>query len=96
MHKVEDNQVEYDVVVERNAGLEGWEHERIIVHRSTFKRMLEVEKKDFSGMWTLYCFYFEKARKDETNQSWALNKYCMKGLPLGIPVEIEAEIESIG
>ncbi len=50
----------------------------------------------FMTFRTLNCFYFEKARKDETNPPWALGKYCMKGLPLCIPVEIKAEVEIIG
>ncbi len=69
-----------EVIVERDAGLMQWEHDRIIVHRTTFKRMLAIGQKDFPGMWALYGFYFNKAREDETNQPWALDKYCMKGL----------------
>ena len=69
-----------EVKVERDPELATWEHERIIVHRVTFTRMLAIGEKNFPGMWTLYCFYFEKARKDKTNQPWALDKYCMKGL----------------
>lgn len=72
--------VECDAVVERDAGLLQWEHERIIIHNVTFERMLAIGKKNFAGMWTLYGFYFHKARKDGTNQPWALDKYCMKGL----------------
>ncbi len=69
-----------EVIVERDAGLLQWEHDRIIVHRVTFKRMLAIGQKAFPGMWALYCFYFNKAREDETNQPWAVDKYCMKGL----------------
>lgn len=76
----EKNQVEYDAVVERDSGLLEWEHERIIIHRVTFKRMLAIGGKYFDGMWALYCFYFCKAREDQTNQPWALDVYCMKGL----------------
>ena len=71
---------EIGVIVERDPDLATWEHDRIIIHRVTVSRMLAIGKKNFPDMWALYWFYFEKARKDKTNQPWALDKYCMKGL----------------
>jgi hypothetical protein len=57
-----------------------WEHERIIIHRGTFSYMMAKAGKDFPEMWTLYCFYYEKARKDKTSKPWALDRYCINGL----------------
>lgn len=89
---------ETEVIVERDAGLMQWEHDRIIVHRTTFKRMRAIGNKIFqdqkekgskrpedpaADMWLLYGFYFDKGRHDQTNQPWALDTYCMKGLNWG-------------
>jgi hypothetical protein len=45
--------------------------------------MMKVGEKDFADMWTLYSFYYAKARHDKTNQPWAVDRYCMKGLGWG-------------
>jgi hypothetical protein len=72
---------EIDAVVERDPDLKAWEHARIIVHRKTFNDMKKmVVAKNFPDCWTLYCFYYEKARHDKTNRPWALDSYCIKGL----------------
>lgn len=73
----------YQVETERDEGLKKWENERIIVHRTTFKRLRAIAEKegvDAANVWMLYCFYFDKARVDETNQPWCNDRYCMKGL----------------
>ena len=69
-----------DVIIERDPGLERWEHERIIIHRVTFKRIRAIGGRGWTSLWALYCFYYDKARQDETNQPWALDSYCIKGL----------------
>ncbi|MBN2324805.1 MAG: hypothetical protein JXQ30_13820 [Spirochaetes bacterium] len=69
--------------VDRDIDLAEWEHNRIIVHLATFKRMMKVGEKDFPDMWALYGFYYAKARHDKTNKPWAVDRYCMKGLGWG-------------
>ena len=69
--------------IDRDSDLEAWEHSRIIVHLATFKSMMRIGKKDFPELWALYSFYYAKARQDNTNQPWAVDKYCMKGLGWG-------------
>ncbi len=67
--------------IERDPELQKWEHSRIIIHVSTFWEMKKViGNKEFSDTWTLYCFYYATARRQATNQPWALDVFCMKGL----------------
>ena len=63
--EIEDR--ERKIVVPYNEALRRWETDHIIITLETFRRMLKVGEKEFSGMWALYCFYFIKARDQLTN-----------------------------
>lgn len=41
---------------------------QVIIHRTTFSRMKELTDKNFPIAWTLYSFYYAKARRDKTKK----------------------------
>jgi|GEM_PF-4008892 len=75
--------VRVEVVAKSDSGLASWEHERIIIHRSTIRDILHLDDKDRANMLLLYCFYYEKGRQDGTNQPHITDTYIMDKKGLG-------------
>jgi len=72
-------QVENELLIDRESGLKEWEDKRIIFQRVDFRK-IKATGKGWESVLALYCFYQDKAKKDGTDQPWANDKYCMKGL----------------
>ena len=80
---VMENEIEpaaEEIQIDREPDLEKWEAERLIIHRNTFRRIRAVAGKYADSAFMLYAFYMDKGKKDGTNQPWANDRYCMKGL----------------
>lgn len=71
------------VTIEREPELAEWEHERIIIPTITITRMLELTGKNYPIALALYVFYYTTARRQRTNQPYALDQYCMDDRGLG-------------
>jgi|GEM_PF-2428546 len=68
------------IVIPRDPGIAEWEHARIIIHRVVIRELLHSKNPDSANMLMLYCFYYECGRYQKTNQPWAVDKFCIKGL----------------